>query len=45
MGADEIVEFKKGAFMCRYRDTSFYHLYLNQTIEVIGNIFENKATS
>jgi uncharacterized phage protein (TIGR01671 family) len=40
-GNDEIIEFKNGAFICRYRTTNLYYLWLNQYIEVIGNIFEN----
>jgi hypothetical protein len=41
IGNNEIVEFKKASFVCRYRTIDLYKLWLTQYIEVIGNIIEN----
>lgn len=43
VGRNEIVEFKKGMFLCRYRDIPLYELWLNQEIEIIGNIYEKAS--
>ena len=40
-GNNEIIEFKNASFICRYRTTSLYELWLNQEIEIIGNIYKN----
>jgi len=39
-GAIEQVDFKKGAFMCRYRGITLQRLLDSQVVRVVGNVFE-----
>jgi hypothetical protein len=42
VGRNEIVEFKQAMFYCRYRALPLIRVhYLNEDLEVIGNIHEN----
>lgn len=40
-GENEVIEFKDGMFICKYRDIPLYKLWLDQEIKIIGNIWEN----
>jgi len=43
IGQDEKVEFKNGMFIGRYRATPLYNIWLNQEIEITGNIYEGES--